>query len=266
VEWAVLTSLFHEDVPADCQLLVIAAPQHALSPPETERIEKYLTNGGRLFVMLNSSAVNVPTGVERLLLRWGVEVGRNFVMDSAQEAAGDPRVLLVSEFGGHPMVKPLLRSRLLLIQPRSVTPRTTARQGANAPKVVELATTSPQGVASDGRTEQRGTVPLMVAVELGGVEGISADQGATRIVVCGESRFLSNAGITQEANRDFARNAINWLLNRDQLLDGIGPKAIQEFKITMSEPELRRVRLLLLCGLPGSVLLLGALVWFKRRR
>jgi ABC-type uncharacterized transport system involved in gliding motility auxiliary subunit len=213
-------------------------------------------------------SLNQTTGLERLLAGWGVEVGHNFVFEAQQGRAGDVQQLIVSHFGNHPIVNPLANSRLLLIMPRSIGARAKSPQSADAPKVTELAMTSSEGVASkpNGRAERQGAnIPLMVAVEKGAIQGIASDRGAARIVVVGDSYFLANAPIEVEANRDFARNAVNWLLNRDLLVQGIGSKTIKEYRIVMTASEMSRVRWLFIAGFPGGVLLLGFLVWFRRR-
>ena len=84
------------------------------------------------------------------------------------------------------------------------------------------------------------------------------------MVVVGESLFLGNAAIDFEANRDFLNLAVNWLLDRNQLLD-IGPRPVNEYLISLTRSQMRQVRLLLLIVLPGSVLALGGVVWLRRR-
>ena len=69
------TALLTGDVPADCQLLVIANPMTPLAAEELERIEKYLNLGGRLFVLFSVDSLKQPTGLEKWLLHWGVEMG-----------------------------------------------------------------------------------------------------------------------------------------------------------------------------------------------
>jgi ABC-type uncharacterized transport system len=262
------TALLSEDVTNDCQVLVIANPVSPLAPEELERIEKYLGMGGRLMVLFSAKSLKAATGLEKLLADWGVEVGRNFVCEAPHGKTDDVYRLIVTHFGNHPIANPLARSRLLLIQPRAIGPRAKAPQSADAPKVVELATTSPDGMAfqPSGRPERQGaTIPLMVAVEKGAIQGITADRGAARLVVVGDSYFLANTAIQVEANRDFARNAINWLLSRDVLVQGIGSRSVKEYRITMTTSELTRIRWLFLVGFPGSVLFLGFLVWVRRR-
>jgi hypothetical protein len=113
--------------------------------------------------------------------------------------------------------------------------------------------------------DRRGSIPVMAAVEKGTVQGIGADRGATRIVVVGDSIFLSNQLMEFLANRAFAVLTVNWLLDRSYLMGGIGPRPIREFHLVMSSAQLLMVRWVMLGALPGGVLILGGLVWWRRR-
>jgi len=107
----------------------------------------------------------------------------------------------------------------------------------------------------------------MVAVEKGAVQGVITERGSTRLVVVGDSLFLANGWIDAAVgNRDLANSAINWLLHRTQLLEGVGPRPIKEYRILMSAAQLQRTQWILLGGLPGAVLVLGTLVWLRRRK
>jgi hypothetical protein len=86
------------------------------------------------------------------------------------------------------------------------------------------------------------------------------------MLVVGDSIFLANRQLDSAANRDFAGYAANWLLDRTQLLEGVGPRQVTEYKLIMSRSQLLRVQWLLLGGMPGAVLLVGSLVWLRRRR
>jgi gliding motility-associatede transport system auxiliary component len=262
------TALLTSDVPSDCQVLVIANPQSALAPEELRRIGKYLNGGGRLMVLFSWRSLTHPTGLEKVLADWGVDVGSNLVCEAPHGKADDTMKIIVTHFANHPIVNPLARSRILLIAPRSIGARAKAPQSADAPKVVELATTSPDGmsVLPTGGVERQGeTIPLMVAVERGAIQGITADRGAARLVVAGDSYFLANQAMQVDGNRDFARNAINWLASRDVLVEGVGSRSVTEYRIMMTEPELNTIRWLFLVAFPGGVLFLGFLVWVRRR-
>jgi hypothetical protein len=109
-------------------------------------------------------------------------------------------------------------------------------------------------------------VPVMVAVEKGSIKGVITERGTTAILVVGDSIFLDNQGIDFAANRDFAGFAVNWLLDQTQLLQGVGPHPVKEYKLMMTKAQMNSVRWLFLAAMPGGILVLGGLVWFQRRR
>jgi len=108
--------------------------------------------------------------------------------------------------------------------------------------------------------------PLMAAVEQKPVPGVANKRGTMRMIVVGDSFFLGNRQIESGANRDFAGYAANWLLDRTVLLEGIGPRPVTEFRLTMTREQQKSVRWLLLGALPGGVLVFGWLVWLVRRK
>lgn len=265
-------------VPADCHLLIIAGPRIVVPPEELEKIERYLEKGGRLLALFNVNIkpVGAKTGLERTLITWGAVVGDNVVLDlpnSPSQSSGQD--FLVNNFGSHPIVTPLYRSRLRLVLPRSISKIKTGSGNADTARVEELAFTGPEGMLGELRDgvpyvnparTRVGNIPLMVAVEKGSVRGVGAERGSTRIVVIGESYLWGNTLIDYEANRDFAWNTVNWLLDRTQLLAGIVPSPVKEYKLTMTRSQMSAVRWILLGGMPGVVLLLGTLVWLTRRK
>jgi ABC-type uncharacterized transport system involved in gliding motility auxiliary subunit len=259
------------DIPADAQLVLIAGATRAFDPAEIDKLERYLIRGGRLFLMLNYRS---RTGIEALLGKWGVDVGTGVVVDEKFSRSNSS--VIVGNYGSHPVVGALAQANLPLqmILPRPIL-KTTAAQVADAPQVVELATSSTEGIAvnnlQDGvprpnpATDPQGAIPLMAAVEKGSIKDVNLDRGSTRLVVTGDSFFLGNKLIEAAANRDFAWHSVNWLLDRSQLLGGIGPRKVTSYTLTITKGQTRNVRWILLAGVPGFIVLLGVMVWFRRR-
>jgi hypothetical protein len=137
---------------------------------------------------------------------------------------------------------------------------------ADAPKVDALVSSSLQSTLVGDTTAAPRSYPLMVAVEQKPVPGVANPRGITRMIVAGDSFFLDNHWIVAAANRDFAGYAVNWLLDRTVLLEGIGPRPVTEFRLTMTQSQQKTVRWLLLGALPGGVLVFGWLVWLARRK
>jgi len=268
VQVETLTLLGTNSVPDDCSLLVIAGPKDLLPAIELSRIEQYLTEGGRLLILFNVLSVEHPTGLEKLLAKWGVNVTTGIVKDP--DYSSPPEGLDVIAFNfrvKHPLVNSLLGSRLQMIMPREIDAPDTAAQPDNSLKAEEIVFSGPRAILSNGGMTQRpGTKPLIVAVEKSAAKGVAAARGATRILVTGDSLFLGNERIESAANRDFANLAANWLLDRPVLLEGVAPKSITEYKLMVTNLELQTIEWILLAAIPGGVLLFGGLVWLRRRK
>ncbi len=270
--------LARQEIPPD-SLVIIAGPQSRYDPVELDRLNGFLARGGRLLALMNNLG---RTGLEGLLSSWGVRIGDEVVLEIESGGSGAAKVaasrnLVLTNYLAlsHPIVRPLLRSRLHLVLPRTVEKRPGGRPDADAPRVEPLAASGQNSFATaDIRDEvlyenlfrnRRGPIPVMAAVEKGSVPGISVNPTSTRIVVVGDSIFLGNYMIDSLNNRDFAVLSINWLLDRSQLMGGIGPRPVREFQVVMTPAQLTAVRWLLLLALPGCVLFVGLLVWWRRR-
>lgn len=252
-------------VPGDCNLLVIAGPTTPLQEVELEKIDEYLHRGGRLLVLLNYASLKRPTGLEKILAGWGVDVGRGTVSDAKNSFSGSD--IPVYDFGPrpHPIVNPLAGSALHLILPCAVGRLDVGNPPADAPRVEEIAFTGPNATANGGDARGPRRFSLAVAVEKGRVPGVITDRGSTRIVAVGDSIFLGNQMIESAGNRDFLGSAINWLLDRPHLTEGVGPRPITEFRLALTKAQLQTLRWILLAGMPGVALLFGGLVWLRRR-
>jgi hypothetical protein len=248
-------------VPDDCNLLIIAGPKTAFLEAELQKIDQYLAQGGRLFVLFNYFSIKQPTGLEPILSRWGVNVIADVVQEPKNTKSGQD--VIIYTFNNHPIVNPLTGLALQLILPRPVG---SVNSPGDAPKVDELVSSSPQSTLVDDLTASPRSYPLIVAVEQKAVPGVASTRGTTRMVVAGDSFFLDNQMIESGANRDFAGYAANWLLDRTVLLEGIGPRPVTEFQLQMTRLQQREVRWVLLVALPGAVLLFGGLVWLARRK
>jgi hypothetical protein len=233
-----------------------------------DQINQYLNQGGRLLAMFNALDDNRSVGLEKVLSRWGVTVSETRVKDI--ENATDPRGLdvKVSDFGTkpHPVVNPLVNLYMHLVLPRSVGASQANDHPPDAPSVTEIAFTSEHAVIGPAESQKTGRFPLAVAVERGMVKGVITERGSTRMLVVGDSNFLGNQMIESAGNREFAHAVLNWLLDRPQLIEGMGARPINEYRITMTQSQSRNVRWILLAAMPGGLLLLGGLVWLRRRK
>lgn len=251
------------EVPMDCSLLVIAAPIKPLDPSELQKISRYLDQGGRLLALFNYASLRQPTGLEPILQRWGVTVASDYVKD--QQSIGD-QVVVVRNFNQKSFLNPLSQLALEMVLPRPILKTTPVNPPANAPQVDELAFSSDNATLAGDELAAPRRYSLITAVEQKPAAGVAKPRGNTRILVAGDSLFLDNQLLDAAANRDFLNYAVNWLVNRQELLTGITPRPVTEYRLVLTQPERKKLNWLLLGALPGGILVFGWLVWLVRRK
>lgn len=265
-DWDRLSLQGSNTVPADCQLLIVAGPRaKQFLPGELEKIAAYLRQGGRLLALLDE-----PCGLDPLLAaEWGARLGTGHIreLDKEYSLTEGGNEFMTATLGAHPIVNPFYKDRIgiVMIAPRPVFPVGGGDKTPGAPELTVLASTSKNGVDQDNRAGEFG---LLAAIERGVVKGVETPRaGGTRIVLAGDSEFLDDGVIDSGlGNHAFARQSLNWLLQRPQmLLSDLHVQPIREYKLYMTKGQLTAVQWLFLAAMPGAVLALGAMVWLRRR-
>jgi hypothetical protein len=262
IEVGSLSLLGTNPIPPDCNLLIVAGPRARIENSELDKIDLYLTQGGRMMVLLSADSIGIETGMERVLAKWTVQVGGVVVKDPANSSGGED--VVATAYTAHPMVNAMKGFGLELIRPRPVWHSSDKK--TDAPKVEEVAWSSPDAYLAGDASQTRRQMPLVAVLEKGEIKGLVTERGTTKMVIVGDSLFLANHEFDHYANRTFANSAVNWLLERPELLQGIGPRAIREYRLQLTAGQLQTAQWILLAFMPGAILLVGSLVWLRRRR
>jgi ABC-type uncharacterized transport system involved in gliding motility auxiliary subunit len=256
------------EVPAHCDLLVVAGPTARFAEPELEAVRTYLNAGGGALVMLDPilGGQQTPSGLEGLLPEFGIQVGDDLVLDPAQRLAVSMAVVYASSFRSHPITDAMQGLAVVFPVARSVA---TTAAGDVATSLLITTTESGWGewdvagvVAGRqpvrGDADTPGPVPLAAAAR-------SEKEGGFRLVVIGDSDFVTNSWLPNFGNLNLALNAVNWLVERDRVL-GIAPRQPEQVQLTLSAAQERNIVALSLLGLPAACVALGVFVWWRRRR
>ena len=276
-DWATLSlgGLGTNPIPADCQLLIVAGPWVApLRSVETEKIDTYLNQGGKMLALLDPESGpsfphdSPPSGLESTLRKWGIDVGTDQIIERKRAYAYDENTFAVATNYVHSVMDVIRQENLniRIYRPCEISKRNQGVSTPGAPEVTILCATSDQ--ATTGKSTR--SFSLMAAVEKGVIKGTNAPSGGTRILVAGDSFFLDDGIIDDSvdaANHVFAEKAFLWLLQKpDLLLEKVGARPIQAYRLTLTLGQESTLRLAFLVGLPGGVMLLGGLVWLRRRK
>ena len=86
-----------------------------------------------------------------------------------------------------------------------------------------------------------------------------------RLVVFGDSDFASNAQLSSVGNPTLLLNALNWLVERENLL-AIPAKKADQIQLNLTRRDLSTIYLIVLVALPLASLSAGVAVYLRRRR
>jgi hypothetical protein len=133
------------------------------------------------------------------------------------------------------------------------------------PVAVELLKTSARSftipkLEREVRFDPKTAGPLSLGVAASRTEG---DKSA-RLVVIGNSSFAENQWIGLQHNGDLFFNAVDWLA-QDENLISIRPKSATSRRMVLTEGQAASLRWIEMFFLPGIVILVGILIWWKRR-
>lgn len=258
-------------IPPDADALVLPGPTKTLAPQEIDLIKAWLNNSGRLMVLLDTGNT---AGLGPMLESWDVRLRDDVVVDPTRTLSGLD--LFVNDYGIHPITRSLREVTSVFYLPRSVepiAPPDDAPKAADRPRVSVLVRSSPDSWSEseieqkpmkfDRLRDRRGPISLAVAVERGAAVDLGMDIRPSRLVVFGDTDFLSNGALTG-GNTDLFQNALNWLLEREQLIS-IAPKPIDSMRLVITQQQLSGVFWTVVVIIPGLLAVLGAGIWWQRR-
>ncbi len=252
-------------VPSDCSVLVDPGPTKPFFPQEAQMIEKYLNGGGTAMFLLDPGT---DPQLSAIMQPWNVNVGDDYVIDVSgvgRLLGAGPAIPLVLSYGDNPIVRDFQNSMTFFPLARTVAIADTSK---SEPQATELLKTSAASftVASlgngtvkyDPKKDQRGPLSLGVAAEN---KSGTADP---RLVVIGNSEFATNQWQDQQRNGDLFYNSVNWLTEESNLIS-IRPKEAANRRVTLTEAQQREVEWISSVFVPLFVVVIGIIVWLKRR-
>ena len=244
------------------------------------------------------------TNLIALVKDWGFDIGDNIVIDTSgigQLVGRGPGMPVAISYPQHAITERFGNVMTGFPLARSVTPATNAPNGRTPQTIVE---TSPQSWAEtdvkaifdrkpvkfdEGSGDRKGPVSLAAALSVtapeqpaatptptagtdgkAGAQAPPAPPGAdnpkrdTRVVVFGDSDFVSNSGLGVPGNGDLFLNAVNWLAQQENLIS-IRPKTTEDRRVTLTQEQQFMVFLFSVAFLPGMIVLAGIINWWRRR-
>jgi len=246
-------------VPADVDLVMIAGPSRDLSTEAAEHLARYLNQGGRLLITLEVSAEPQPR-LESLLANAGIRIQRGIVVDFDHHAKNEPATLVLPILENHP---------ILGTPPPVVLPGSTGVEflGTDRERFQEtvLAVSSQNsylevdGLSAPRFTEGRDR-PGPITV---GLCRARREIPQTRIVVLGNTSFMSDRFLDVLGNRSFLFGCLGWLAGQDQAANVL-PRARAHRLLILTRESADLITLVTCVGMPFVAALVACFVMLVR--
>jgi hypothetical protein len=287
----------------DAVWIVLSLPtgqQSPMGPPPSvaPRVAEHLKGGGSALFMFLPQSDNM----DEALKDWGISVETSAVAvhemvrspggpsaDMIEEAQRVPFIFVLRNYGDHPLTKPLQSLDMLLLH--SVPVKTSEIANHTVTPLLPLPTEprswgernvepalSGDPVTFDEKSDAPGGADIPGPIFVGAA---SERKEGGRVVALGSIQFVTNQilqipdpelarrGVLVSrfpANAELIANSVFWLAKMETMI-AISPAAMEVSRIgPMSDTTLKAWRVGgLLIGLPGAVIVAGALVYFARR-
>ena len=262
------------EVPSDCTVLVVGGPEADYQLPEVDAIKKYVEDGGRALVLLDPPLkmgrldIGDNEALSMVLEAWGITPVKDLILDLnpiGQLAGLGPQVALVTSYDSHAIVNDLKRRATGFPLVRSLETKNgdkTTVQKLFASSDSSLATKKLNNPAIDPADPKNIKGPLTIAAA--GTYNTGKENSQGRFVVIGSSAWAANNFIGFNGNPDLVLNTINWLASDEDLIS-IRPKDHEDRRITLTQAQMRWLRITSQFLLPLLIVVGGVAVWWRRR-
>ncbi len=274
-------------IPDDASLVVIGGPKTDYLPAEIDVLRGYIRRGGKILMMVDPPDKPEAPPLTNLIAfarEWDIDLGTNVVVDASGLGqligANEAVPIAMPAPGGHPVTKDFQVMTAFPLA-RSATPIEGGVNGKNAQKLLETsprswAETDIKGLYSNGdikpdldKGDKMGPITIASAVSApidasAATTPAAGPKGESRLVVVGDSDFISNGAINSSGNRDLGLNMANWLGQQEDLI-AIRPKDPANRSMTLTADQGMFLYWVSLLIIPGLLFVNAFRVWWKRR-
>lgn len=276
-EWNLL---MNQDIPEDCDLLLMNAPANDLTEEERDAVLSYLAEGGKMLLLLGETNATELPNLAAVMKEYGMEAADGYIADPQRCYQGNAFYIFPMLSLSGDVAKGMASEMVLLINAHGLNLTDPARDTISA---TSFMTTSNSGAAVTEETQTDGTYTLgAVATETvsgtGDSDSGNGDESAeddgnadaqtkeTRLTVISSANMIDSQlteTFTTLENTTLFMNAVT------ANFDGVENLSIEPKSLAVQYNTIQHVGLLSLFaifGIPLVILAGGFTVWFKRRK
>lgn len=263
-----LSLLETESVPEDCDCLLINGPTGDISEKEAEAIKAYLEAGGSM--LLFTDFTDTPlSNLFGLMENYGVHGENNFVCEGSQNNYYMYPYYLLPEQSSHEITDPLINGKYYILQPiaHGITLQDSYRSTLSITGLLKTTDSAYAKTNAKATTLEKESGDLTGPFYTGVAIAEAFDDKETKIVWFSSSSLLDENinQMVSGANYNLVLNSLGWMCDREET---VSIRAVSLASEALLVTDLQKtVWSVVLCGiLPLSVIVLGFVIWTKRRK
>ena len=267
-----------DSIPDDASMLMILGPKFDYSERDLKLLSEYWEKKGRILLCTGWTNGKTPNLNEWLAAR-GMRPQNDAVIRvvSLGNLAGMQPLEGVIQNQGSPITKDLAGVTTEMFGPTQSIDLDRKLEKAAGLQLTSLLV-APEGFWGeteynpgdrtavpffDPKKDHVGPLTLGAAVERGGSADPKVKLETSRMVVFGNGDFLSDKGLqVGQASLDLALNSVNWLLNRENLIN-IPPKVKEKQSLKLTDSQVNTIRWWVMVFIPAIIAIFGLyhLMW-----
>ena len=276
-------NLLEQTIPEDTKLLVIAAPAHEYLAGEIEQIKQFVDDGGNLFWLADPGKLQ---GLKTLATALGLQFQDGVIVDNNPTLRKTlniqhPAFIPVTEYFPHSITNTLQYNTLFPLS-RGISPltndntvnnwQTHALLSSGAKSWSETGGLKEEMVFNSGAGDVAGPIAIAVALQRE-TENTETDNSrqpesnpfrSQRIVVIGDSDFLSDSYIGASANLSLGLNIFNWLIGDDDFIS-VEVSQSPDTKLVLNDLQLMIIAFGFFLIIPLILIVIGFRIWHVRK-
>ncbi|GAA3412696.1 GldG family protein [Paenibacillus hodogayensis] len=255
-------------VPDDAEAIFILGPQTDLDPKETALLKEYVQGKGKLFISLGySKELQNTKNLDELLTAVNVKNEKAVVVETGRTLYNNP-LTIVPNIQFHTITNDLADQNRVVVLPVAIA-FSTDSGNANW-KANSLLKSSDKAYGETDMNQLTSNASKQDAADLKGpldmAYAVMDKDNKPKAVVIGNAQFLQNQIITEQGNRDFALNSVNWMQEQTEQVT-IRPReeaALQQAFIMPNKANMIFYGTVVI--FPLAILALGGAIWWRRRK
>lgn len=275
-------NLLTQDIPADADVVLIAAPKVDYTTAEIEKLEKFLNNDGKyskkLVYLASYQQQSLPVLEGYLANDWGLEIGSGIVYET--DTANQYLAYMYGGYSGgqsltgnmfaddldqslHVLV-PFARPITLEFPESDSTITNTALITTTETCVLQPADADKNW--DPNSEEKKSFTTAAASTRLKYEQGTNAELTST-VVVMGSTDFFTSTFLSSQTvlNGDFTVQMFNDLSGKEENTLNIVPKTANTDTLDITQSTVNVVMILFVIVVPIAVFATGLVIWLKRR-